>query len=84
MDKFDPSEAMAGDEVRLLGIPGRWFNTLSTRAAVPHSDNEGSSPEFNDPLVVGMAATMGRALDSSINDKRVSPRFPLSLWKAGL
>ena len=40
---------------------------------MPHSDNEGSSPEFNDPLVVGMAATMGRALDSSINDKRVSP-----------
>jgi hypothetical protein len=26
MDKSDPSEAMEGDEVRLPGIPGRWFD----------------------------------------------------------
>ena len=40
---------------------------------MPHSDNEGSSPGFDNPLVVGMAATMGRASDSSISDNRVSP-----------
>jgi len=40
---------------------------------VPHSDNEGSSPGFDCPLVVGMAATMGRVSDSSISVNRVSP-----------
>jgi hypothetical protein len=40
---------------------------------VPHSDNEGSSPILDDPLMVGMAATIGRASDSSISDNKVSP-----------
>ena len=69
MDKSDPSEAMGGDEVRFRTAS---LTSLSTRAAVPHS-YEISSPVFNDPLVVGMAATIGRASDASINDKRVSP-----------
>ena len=70
MDKSDPSEAMGGDEVRFRTAS---LTSLSTRAAVPHSYNEISSPVFNDPLVVGMAATIGRASDASINDRRASP-----------
>jgi len=77
MDKFDPSEAMEQGEVRLPGIPGRWFNRLERTSHCTHPDNEGSSPVFNAPMVVGMAATM-RASNPSINDKRVSA------WNPGL
>lgn len=45
----------------------------STRAAVPHSESGGSTTFEVDGTVTGMAATMGRASDSSIIDSSVSP-----------
>lgn len=44
-----------------------------TRAAVPHSDNVGSTLGDAVEFVIGIAATIGSASDSSMSESNISP-----------